>query len=122
MKHFKNMIILLLLPISLAAKINIVASTSDLAYLANQIGGDKVEVSFIAPPATDIHFVEARPSYFVKLAKADVALKIGLEMDMWMDQIIDGSRNNHLAIIDCSKYIKPLEVPSFKAEIGRAHV
>jgi zinc/manganese transport system substrate-binding protein len=52
----------------------------------------------------------------VKLANADVALKIGLEQDMWMDQLIDGSRNNHLITVDCSKYIKALEVPAFKAD------
>ena len=105
-----------LLPVALAAKINIVASTSDLAYFAREIGGEMVEVSYIALPASDIHFVDARPSYIVKVAKADIVLKVGLELDLWMDLIIDGSRNNQLIIVDCSKYVQKLEVPSFKAD------
>jgi zinc/manganese transport system substrate-binding protein len=98
------------------AAIRVVASTSDLAYFAKEVGGDLVEVSHIAPPNADIHFIEVRPSYMIKVARADVALKIGLELDMWMDRIIDGSRNSQLIIVDCSGHIEPLEVPSFKAD------
>ncbi|MGH8014781.1 MAG: metal ABC transporter substrate-binding protein, partial [Candidatus Zixiibacteriota bacterium] len=73
-------------------------------------------VSYIAPPSSDIHSVEARPSYMVKVAKANIVLKVGLELDMWMDPIIDGSRNDQVIIVDCSKYVHKLEVPSFKAD------
>jgi len=104
------------MPLALAAKVNIVASTSDFAYFAEQIGRDYVDVTFIAPPASDVHFVDARPSYIVKVAKADIVLKVGLELDLWMDLIVDGSRNDHLIIVDCSKYVQKLEVPSFKAD------
>jgi len=98
------------------AKIKVVTSTSDLAYFAAQIGGDLIEVEAIASPKADIHFVEIRPSYMTKVAAADVAFKIGLELDMWMDRIIDGSHNGRLIVADCSKYIEPLEVPTFKAD------
>ncbi|HEX2896672.1 MAG TPA: metal ABC transporter substrate-binding protein, partial [candidate division Zixibacteria bacterium] len=75
-----------------------------------------VDVSFIAPPASDVHAIEARPSYMIKVAKANLVLKVGLELDLWIDPIIDGSRNGHLTVVDCSKYVQPLEVPSFKAD------
>lgn len=99
-----------------ADKATVVAATSDLAYFAREIGGDLVEVSYIAPPAGDIHYVEIRPSYMMKLNKADIALKVGLELDTWMDRLIDGSRNNKLTVVDCSKYIEPEEVPTFKVD------
>ncbi|MEW5795909.1 MAG: metal ABC transporter substrate-binding protein [Candidatus Zixiibacteriota bacterium] len=107
---------LLLAPVVSTAQMKVVASTSDLAYFARQIGLDLVEVESIASPKTDVHFVEVRPSYMMKVAKADVVLKVGLELDMWMDKIIDGSRNSKLEIVDCSKYVRPLEVPTFKAD------
>ncbi len=110
------MLVFWLLPITLWAKINVVSSTSDLAYFAREIGGEHVVVTSIASPKTDVHFVEVRPSYMIKVARADVALKVGLELDMWMDRIIDGSRNDDLGIVDCSRYIRPLEVPTFKAD------
>jgi len=75
-----------------------------------------VAVDAIASPTADIHFVEVRPSYMVKVARADLVLRVGLELDMWMDKIIDGSRNNDVEIVDCSQYIEPLEVPTFKAD------
>lgn len=101
---------------SAADKTNVVASTSDLAYFAREIGGGLVDVSFIAPPSGDIHYVEIRPSYMMKLNKADMALKIGLELDMWMDRIIDGSRNSRLTVVDCSRYIEPENVPTFEVD------
>lgn len=101
---------------TVAARTNVITSTNDLAYFAREIGGDKVEVKAIASPTADVHFVEIRPSYMLKVNKADVLFKVGLELDMWMDKIIDGSRNSHLTVVDCSKYIEPLEVPSFKAD------
>lgn len=98
------------------AKVKVVASTSDLAYFASEIGGDLVETDVIAHPTADVHFVETRPSYMIKVRKADVVLKVGLELDQWIDQIIGGSHNSHLIIADCSKYIEPLEVPTFKVD------
>ena len=110
------LIIFLMFTTSAYTQIKVITSTSDLAYFAKKIGGDLVEVKSIASPKSDLHFIEVRPSYMAKVAKADIVLKVGLELDQWMDQIIDGSRNNDLIKIDCSKYIKPLEVPTYKAD------
>jgi ABC-type Zn uptake system ZnuABC Zn-binding protein ZnuA len=98
------------------SKVKVVTSTTDLAYFARVIGGEYVEVASIASARSDIHFIEVRPSYMRKVANADVVLKVGLELDVWMDRIIDGSRNNRLQVIDCSKYIEPIEIPAFKAD------
>ncbi|MCP4634722.1 MAG: zinc ABC transporter substrate-binding protein [candidate division Zixibacteria bacterium] len=99
-----------------SGEINVVTSTSDLSYFANEIGGDLVKANSIASPKSDIHFVEVRPSYMAKLTKADIVFKVGMGVDKWMDKLIDGSRNNNLTIVDCSKYIEPLEVPTFKPD------
>lgn len=109
-------LLLLALPVTLQAKVKVVTSTSDLAYFTRIIGGDAVEVTSIASPSADLHYVETRPSYMVKVKDADLVFEVGLELDAWMDLIIDGSRNSKLKKIECSKYIKPLEVPTFKAD------
>jgi zinc/manganese transport system substrate-binding protein len=109
-------LLLLALPASLQAKVKIVTSTSDLAYFTRIIGGDAVEVTSIASPNADLHYVETRPSYMVKVKDADLVFKVGLELDAWMDRIIDGSRNSKLKKVECSEYITPLEVPTFKAD------
>jgi len=56
------------------AKLNIVATTPDLGSLAKEIGKDKVEVITIAKPTEDPHFVDAKPSFIVKLNKADILI------------------------------------------------
>ena len=99
-----------------AKKIRVMCSTNDLAYWAKAVGGDNVKVDHIANPKKDIHFVDVRPSYMIKVAKANVIFKVGLDLDLWMDRIISGSRNGNVLIMDCSKEIHPLEVPKFKAD------
>jgi len=118
LKLFINTLIALAFFVSVSANaaVKIVTSTSDLAYFATVIGGDLVEVASIAAPTADLHYVEVRPSYMVKMRDADIVFKIGLELDTWIDKIIDGSRNSKLKKIDCSMYITPVEVPTFHAD------
>ncbi|MGB5107127.1 MAG: metal ABC transporter substrate-binding protein [Candidatus Zixiibacteriota bacterium] len=107
---------LLIAPSKGEGAVKIVTSTSDLAYFARVIGADKVDVTSIASPTADLHYVEVRPSYMVKMKDAQLVLKVGLELDSWIERIIDGSRNAKLKKVDCSKYIAPLEIPAFKAD------
>jgi len=97
-----------------SARIRVAASITDLASIASSVGGDQVECFSIARPTADVHRVEVLPSYMVRVSKADVYLKVGMQLDLWADQIIDGSRNDHLLIVDCSRDIDPLEKPTGK--------
>ncbi len=112
---------LLIAPIAGAA-VKVISSTTDLSYYAEQIGGDLVDAEAIAPPTADVHFVEIRPSNMMKTARADIALKVGMELDLWMDKIIEGSRNSDVVIVDCSRYIEPLEVPNFKPDASHGDI
>jgi zinc/manganese transport system substrate-binding protein len=105
------------------AKVKIVASLSDLASIAEVIGGDKVEVQSICKGTSNPHFVEVLPSYMMKVSKAELYLKVGLGLDFWANPIIDGSRNGRLEVIDCSKGIEVLEKPTTKvdASMGDVH-
>jgi len=107
----------------LLGKINIVASTTDLADIAQTIGGNRVKITSISRGNQDHHYVEVLPSYMLKVKKADVYLKVGLELDLWANQIIDGSRNRKLTIVNCAENILPLEVPTTKvdASMGDIH-
>ncbi len=105
------------------AKVNVVTSTTDLASIARMIGGDNVDVTSIARGTADPHFVEVLPSYMVRVQKAKVYLKLGMDIDRWAAPIIDGSRNGKLVVVDCSQNIAPLEVPTGKidASMGDVH-
>jgi ABC-type Zn uptake system ZnuABC Zn-binding protein ZnuA len=123
MKTFFLICTLALLATNAVAKVNVVASTTDLASIASAIGGEAVEVSSINRGGDDPHFVEVLPSYMVRVKKAKVYLQVGMDLDRWARPIIDGSRNGDLLVVDCSKGIPPLEVPTGKtdASMGDVH-
>jgi ABC-type Zn uptake system ZnuABC Zn-binding protein ZnuA len=106
-----------------SAAVRVVASTTDLASIAELIGGDRVEVRSIASGTADPHYVEVLPSYMIRVAKADIYLKVGLDLDRWANEIIDGSRNGELVVVDCSARIEPLERPTTRvdASMGDVH-
>lgn len=116
-------VLAVLAPASAWAKVRVAASTNDLASIAATVGGDQVEVFAVARPTSDAHRVEALPSYMVKVSRAQVYLKVGLGLDQWADAIIDGSRNEKLRIVDCSKGVRVLEVPTGRvdASMGDVH-
>lgn len=114
---------LLTAPPAAAAKVKVVASLTDLGSIAAAVGGDEVEVSAVARPASDAHRVEVLPSYMVRVSRAQLYLKVGLGLDRWADQIIDGSRNAKLVVLDCARHIAPLDRPAGKvdASMGDVH-
>jgi len=105
------------------ARLRVAASINDLASIAASVGGDDIEVFSIARPNADVHRIEVLPSYMVKVARARVYLKVGLGLDQWADGIIDGSRNAHLDIVDCSSGVALLEKPTGRvdASMGDVH-
>ncbi len=124
MKHFIAVVgLLVAAALPLQAKVTAVASSSDLASIVAEIGGDKVEVSSIGQGKSNLHFVEMLPSYMLKASKANVYFKIGLSMDQWAGGIIDGARNDKLVVVDCSTNIPVLEKPTGKvdASMGDVH-
>jgi zinc/manganese transport system substrate-binding protein len=106
-----------------SATIHVAASMPDIASIASYIGGDRVDVFSIARSTSDPHAVEVLPAYMVRVSRADLYLKSGLSLDQWADQIIDGSRNSHLKVVDCSVGIAVLDKPSGKvtAAMGDVH-
>jgi zinc/manganese transport system substrate-binding protein len=105
------------------AKLNVAASTTDLASIAASVGGDLVDVFAIAKPSSDPHRIEALPSYMVKVSRAKLYLKVGLGLDQWAESIVDGSRNSSVQIVDCSTGVHVLEKPTGKvdASMGDVH-
>ncbi len=112
MKRFLILFLILIATTAAGAKVRVVTSLPDLADLTRQIGGDRVQVDFIVRGDQNPHFVEVKPSYMMKLKSADIFFIIGMELEMWAPQIVDGSRNTKLDVVDLSKNMPKLEVPS----------
>lgn len=99
------------------AKLNVVATTPDLAAIAKEIGGDKIDLTTLARPTEDPHFVDAKPSFIVKLNKADVLIHGGAELEVgWLPKLIEQARNAKIVgaakgEVRCCEGVKMLEVP-----------
>lgn len=104
------------------AAIKVVTSLPDLADFTRQIGGERVIVDFIVRGNQNPHFVEVKPSYMMKLRSADIFFIIGMELELWAQQLIDGSRNPNLDAVDLSRAIQKMEVPAqVNASMGDVH-
>jgi zinc/manganese transport system substrate-binding protein len=108
----------LLLPIAAEAKkLNVVTSTTDLAALTQEVGGDKVNVESIAKGYQDPHFVEAKPSFLLKLRQADLLIAVGLQLEIgWLPPLITQSGNPRIQLgaqgyLDASQFAEILEIP-----------
>jgi zinc/manganese transport system substrate-binding protein len=100
------------------AKLNVVATTPDLASIARDISGDHIDLTTLAKPTEDPHFVDAKPSLIVKLNRADVVIEGGAELEIgWLPRLLDQARNVKLAPgapghVACAQGIAMKEVPS----------
>jgi zinc/manganese transport system substrate-binding protein len=122
MKKLLIVFILLISSHSLA-DVNAVATTTIIYDLVKNIGKDKVDVDYLCRGNQDPHFLEVMPSYMLKLRKADLVFKVGLDLEKWLPQLIDGSRNTNIEVIDLSQDIDKKEVPTTKmdARYGDVH-
>src|SRR5713226_8411587 len=101
-----------------AGKLNVITSTQDLASIAAEIGGDRITVDSIAKGYQDPHFVEPKPSFLLKLQKADMLLTVGLQLEIgWLPPLITQSGNSKIQVgnagyLDMSQFCQILEVPT----------
>src|SRR5437773_12082372 len=97
--------------------LNVITTTEDLASIARAVGGDKIKVESLARGYQDPHFVEAKPSFVLKLNHADLLIVIGRDLEIgWLPPLITQSRNAKIqpgadGYLDASLKAKILELP-----------
>ena len=91
---FLCLLLLLGIPLAIHSKVRVFTTTTNLADIVRQVGGDKVEVESLCKGIQDPHYLEAKPSYTFKLSKADLLISIGAGLEEgWLPLVIRGSRN-----------------------------
>jgi zinc/manganese transport system substrate-binding protein len=107
-----------------SAAVKVITTTEDLAALVREVGGDKVTVEALARGYQDPHFVEAKPSFILKLHSADLLVLVGRELEMaWLPPLITQSRNTRIqpgavGYLDASLMARILDIPT--GQITRA--
>src|SRR5215471_17631519 len=101
-----------------AKKLNVITATTDMAALAQEVGGDRISVDAIAKGYQDPHFVEAKPSFLLKLRQADLLIVVGLQLEIgWLPPLITQSGNPRVQVgaagyLDASQFAEILEIPT----------
>lgn len=103
--------------------LSVVGSLTVYADIAKEILGERGEVSAIAAPRQDAHFVQAKPSYAMMVNRADLLLATGLDLEMWMPAVIDKSRNprvreGEVGYVSIATDVLMLQVPDNPSRAG----
>jgi zinc/manganese transport system substrate-binding protein len=99
------------------ATLNVVATTTTMRELVREVCGTRCKVESIVRGPQDPHFVEAKPSYMVKLRDADLLVAAGLDLEVgWLPNVVRGSRNPSIqpgrpGYFDAGSAIQAIEIP-----------
>jgi zinc/manganese transport system substrate-binding protein len=111
------------------AEVLVLTTDPTLAYIAREVGGPLVRAESLARGTDDPHSVEPRPSMVVKLSRAQVFARIGMDLDMWADGLLEKAGNAQVmrggkGYADCSQNLRVLEIPPAKLDpsMGDIHV
>jgi zinc/manganese transport system substrate-binding protein len=123
------MVSLLSPAVAVAKKLSIITATTDLAALTQEVGGDKINVEAMAKGYQDPHFVEAKPSFLLKLRQADLLVVVGLQLEIgWLPPLITQCGNSRIQVgangyFDASQFAQIMEIPqgSITRAMGDVH-
>ena len=108
-------------------KLNVVCTLPTLKALTEEVGGDHVDVTALAKGDQDPHFVTPTPVLMRKTREADLFIEMGFSLEMWADEVVNGSGNTRIfrgtpGRVIAGKGISALEVPSvLTRELGDIH-
>ena len=79
------------------APVRVVTTLPVYADLVRKIGGAEVEVSSIASPNEDAHFVRPKPSFAVRIRRAELFITTGLDLELWVPTLLDRAGNSEVS-------------------------
>ena len=74
-------------------RIRVVTTLGTYAAIAQEVAGDLADVEAIARADVDPHFVNPRPSFAVKIQRADMFVVTGLDLELWVPALLDRANN-----------------------------
>lgn len=100
--------------------LKVVTTIETFADLARRVGGEKVSVESLSHGYQDPHFVDARPNLMVVLNRADLLVRVGLDLEIgWLPLLTQGARNEKIQVgqpgdLDISTLVEVLDVPQVR--------
>jgi len=91
-------LILILLTTNVDAKtsLDVVTTLPDYAFIAKEIGKERVSIKAIVRGNQDAHFIRPKPSFATALRNADILVATGLDLELWVQTVINNSGNGKI--------------------------
>jgi zinc transport system substrate-binding protein len=99
--------------------LNVLATFFPLQDWAANVGGNKANVSLLVPVEIDVHDFEPGPADIQAIAKANLLILNGVDLEPWAPAALAAANNPHLVVVDCSKGIQLLKLPAKFQESNR---
>ncbi len=87
--------------------VKVVATTSVLGDLARNVGGERVQVSVLVPPGTDVHSFQSSPKDSAAIREARLIVMNGAGLDGFLKGVIDGAKRRAAVVIEASEGLRP---------------
>jgi zinc/manganese transport system substrate-binding protein len=101
-------------------RLQVVATTTQVADFAANVGGDRVQVTSLLKPGIDAHDYEPSPADIDAIARADVVLQNGVGLEEWLDDTIKSSGFGG-PVVDTSQGVKLREGGHAEEAAGEEH-
>jgi zinc/manganese transport system substrate-binding protein len=98
-------------PLRAQDRLHVVTSFSILGDLARNVGGDRVSITTLVGPDSDVHVYTPAPADAKKVADAKLLLINGLGLEGWLPRLLQSS-GSKAPIIFATKGIAPLKLGS----------
>jgi len=108
-------------------KLTVVCTLPTMKALAEEVGGNRVDVISLAKGDQDPHFVTPTPVLMRRTREATLFIENGLSLELWADEVVNGSGNSKIfrgtpGRVVAGAGIPALEIPSvLSREMGDIH-
>src|SRR3954447_4726475 len=104
-------LLLIASPSHAAERLNVVASFSILGDFVRNVGGDRVNITTLVGPDSDVHVYTPAPGDAKRIADAKLVIVNGLGLEGWLPRLVQSS-GSKAVIVTASAGIAPLKLGS----------
>ncbi|MFA5354309.1 MAG: metal ABC transporter substrate-binding protein [Thermodesulfovibrionales bacterium] len=100
---FAFLLISSVVPMHSEGSVKVVASIHPIADMVKNVGGDRVKVTTLLPPAASPHTFEPTPRQMAGLSDAALFIKVGAGLEFWAEKVVKAVANRNLTVVDLSQ-------------------
>ncbi|MBR0847720.1 metal ABC transporter substrate-binding protein [Bradyrhizobium diazoefficiens] len=104
-------LLLIASPLHAAERLNVVASFSILADLVRNVGGDRINLTTLVGPDSDVHVYTPAPGDAKRIAEAKLVIVNGLGLEGWLPRLLQSS-GSKAQMVTASAGVAPLKLGS----------